>query len=94
MGQPEVDVRKRDDGMWEVEVNGFDYFNPKTPEIEGGDKKQIAMWSLDQDYDQRSLMPNHFISYRWESAKRHVYRTIVAKWEVFPTTRKVRCAGS
>ena len=57
MGQPEVDVRKRDDGMWEVEVHGFDYFNPKTGEIEGGGTKQIAMWSLDQDYDQRSLMP-------------------------------------
>ena len=58
MGQPEVEVRKRDDGMWEVEVHGFDYFNPKTGEIEGGGKKQIAMWSLDQDYDQRSLMPH------------------------------------
>ncbi len=58
MGQPEVDVRKRDDGMWEVEVHGFDYFNPKTGEIEGGGTKQIAMWSLDMDYDQRSLMPH------------------------------------
>lgn len=58
MGQPEVDLRKRDDGMWEVEVYGFDYFNPKTGEIEGGGTKQIAMWSLDTDYDQRSLMPN------------------------------------
>jgi len=58
MGQPEIDVRKRKDGMWEVEVHGFDYFNPKTGEIEGGGTKQIAMWSLDQDYDQRSLMPH------------------------------------
>ncbi|MCZ4254680.1 site-specific DNA-methyltransferase [Sulfitobacter sp. G21635-S1] len=58
MGQPEVDVRKRDDGLWQVEVHGFDYFNPKTGEIEGGGTKQIAMWSLDQDYDQRSLMPH------------------------------------
>jgi adenine-specific DNA-methyltransferase len=57
MGQPDVDVRKRDDGMWEVEVNGFDYFNFKTGEIDTGDKKHIAMWSLDQNYDQRSLMP-------------------------------------
>tara|TARA_R110002110_G_C13466519_1_gene719212 strand:- start:4681 stop:7887 length:3207 start_codon:yes stop_codon:yes gene_type:complete len=58
MGQPEVDVRKRDDGLWQVEVHGFDYFNPKTGEIEGGGTKQIAMWSLDTDYDQRSLMPH------------------------------------
>ena len=58
MGQPEVDVRKRKDGLWEVEVHGFDYFNPKTGEIESGDARQIAMWSLDVDYDQRSLMPH------------------------------------
>ena len=58
MGQPEVDVRKREDGLWQVEVHGFDYFNPKTGEIEGGGTKQIAMWSPDTDYDQRSLMPH------------------------------------
>lgn len=58
MGQPEVDLHKREDGLWQVEVNGFDYFNPKTGEIEGGGKKQIAMWSLDTNYDQRSLFPH------------------------------------
>jgi hypothetical protein len=58
MGQPEIEVRQRVDGLWEVEVHGFDYFNPKTGEIEGGGTKQIAMWSLDTDYDQRSLMPH------------------------------------
>lgn len=58
MGQPEVEVHKRKDDLWEVEVHGFDYFNPKTGEIESGGKKQIAMWSLDTDYDQRSLMPH------------------------------------
>lgn len=58
MGQPEVELRKRDDDLWEVEVHGFDYFNPKSGEIESGGKKQIAMWSLDTDYDQRSLMPH------------------------------------
>ncbi len=68
MGQPEVDVRKRDDGMWEVEVHGFDYFNPKTGEIEGGGTKQIAMWSLDTDYDQRSLMP-HQVFFPMSDAK-------------------------
>ena len=58
MGQPDVDVRKRADGRWEVEVNGFDYFDPKAGELVSGGKKQIAMWSLDTDYDQRSLFPH------------------------------------
>ncbi|MDB9856219.1 site-specific DNA-methyltransferase [Planktomarina temperata] len=68
MGQPEIEVRKRDDGLWEVEVHGFDYFNPKTGEIEGGGTKQIAMWSLDVDYDQRSLMP-HQVFFPMSDAK-------------------------
>lgn len=58
MGQPDVDLRKRKDGMWEIEVNGFDYFDPKAGDLVSGGKKQIAMWSLDTDYDQRSLMPH------------------------------------
>lgn len=58
MGQPDVDVRKREDGKWEVEVNGFDYFDPKAGELVSGGKSKIAMWSLDIDYDQRSLFPH------------------------------------
>lgn len=58
MGQPEIDVRQREDGLWEVEVFGFDYFNPKTGELDSGGPKNIAMWSLDTDYDERSLMPH------------------------------------
>lgn len=65
MGQPDVELRKRSDGMWEVEVNGFDYFDlhakddmGNTGNLVSGGKKQIAMWSLDTDYDQRSLMPH------------------------------------
>ena len=58
MGQPDVDLRRRKDGMWEIEVSGFDYFDPKVGDLVSGGKKQIAMWSLDTDYDQRSLMPH------------------------------------
>ncbi|MDP5306334.1 site-specific DNA-methyltransferase [Paracoccus spongiarum] len=58
MGQPDVDLRKRKDGMWEVQVNGFDYFDPRKGDLVSGGTKQIAMWSLDVDYDNRSLMPH------------------------------------
>ncbi len=58
MGQPDVDLRKRKDGKWEVEVNGFDYFNTKTGELDSGGKSKIAMWSLDTDYNERSLFPH------------------------------------
>ena len=58
MGQPEVKPHKREDGLWEVEVHGFDYFDPGREDPVPGGKEQIAMWSLDTDYDQRSLMPH------------------------------------
>ncbi|MEO1345559.1 MAG: site-specific DNA-methyltransferase [Pseudomonadota bacterium] len=58
MGQPDVDLCKRKDGKWEVEVNGFDYFNTKTGELDSGGKSKIAMWSLDTDYNERSLFPH------------------------------------
>ncbi len=57
MGQPEVELRQRKDGKWEVEVNGFDYFDTSTGELKSGGKNRIAAWSLDTDYDERSLFP-------------------------------------
>ena len=57
MGQPDVDLRREGD-EWRVEVNGFDYFDPRSGELSSGGKSKIAMWSLDTDYDGRSLMPN------------------------------------
>jgi adenine-specific DNA-methyltransferase len=61
IGQPDVDVRTIDDGddrgKAVVEVNGFDYYNPKNGNVESGGKGNIAMWMLDPDYDGRSLFP-------------------------------------
>ncbi len=57
MGQPDVDVRQRADGLFEVEVNGFDYVDTARGELISGGKAKIAMWSLDTDYDDRSLFP-------------------------------------
>jgi adenine-specific DNA-methyltransferase len=58
MGQPDVELRPLSDGMWQVEVHGFDYFDTKQGELVSGGKSKIAMWSLDTDYDQRSLFPH------------------------------------
>ena len=40
-----------------VEVNGFDYFDTAKGELVSGGKAKIAAWSLDTDYDERSLFP-------------------------------------
>lgn len=68
MGQPDVEVRKlpstsgRGAGgeglyLYEVEVHGFDYFDTTKGELQSGGKNRIAVWSLDTDYDNRSLFP-------------------------------------
>lgn len=58
IGQPDVEVIKNKDGTYKVKVNGFDYYNPITGEVDAGDTKRIAMWMLDTDYDEQSIMPN------------------------------------
>ena len=58
MGQPDVDLKSLPDGRWQVEVNGFDYFDTIKGELISGGKSRIAMWSLDTDYDGRSLFPH------------------------------------
>lgn len=60
MGQPDVDLRQNPDGLWVVEVNGFDYFDTSKGELVSGGKAKIAAWSLDTDYDGRSLFPHQF----------------------------------
>jgi len=56
VGQPDIEIKKKGN-KFVVEVNGFDYYNTKTGEIESGDVSKIAMWELDTDYNGRSLYP-------------------------------------
>jgi len=58
IGQPDVKIHRLKDSMVQVEVMGFDYYNPKTGNVQSGGKKNIAMWMLDMDYDKRSLFPS------------------------------------
>ena len=65
IGQPDVELRssrlapravagkeeQATNNLYEVEVRGFDYYNPRTGQIESGDTARIAMWLLDTDYD-------------------------------------------
>ena len=61
IGQPDVEVEKiaqgEHAGKVRVSVNGFDYYNTKTGNLESGGADKIAMWLLDTDYDGRSLFP-------------------------------------
>ncbi|WP_295452450.1 site-specific DNA-methyltransferase [uncultured Thiodictyon sp.] len=78
MGQPEVEVRPRKDGRFEVEVHGFDYFDTVKGELISGGKSRIAMWALDTDYDERSLFPRQVFfpmagkGEGWEKLKKNI----------------------
>jgi len=58
IGQPDVDLVKNSDGTYKVKVNGFDYYNPVSGEVDSGSTKRVAMWFLDTNYDERSLLPD------------------------------------
>ena len=57
IGQPDVEVTKDTDGKYKVRVNGFDYYNPVSGKIESKHTDHIAIWFLDTDYNERSLLP-------------------------------------
>lgn len=61
IGQPDarlVQITKGEHkGKYQVEVKGFDYYNPRTGQIESGGLDKIAVWMLDTDYDHRALYP-------------------------------------
>ena len=58
IGQPDVKIHAQKNGMSQVEVCGFDYYDPRTNRIDSGGPAKIAMWMLDTDYDGRSLYPS------------------------------------
>ena len=61
VGQPDVALEpiseEKDEGKFRVSVQGFDYYNTKTGNVESGGSDKIALWMLDPDYDGRSLFP-------------------------------------
>ena len=61
IGQPDVRVEPlggvNEGAKYQVSVQGFDYYNTKTGDVESGRQDKIAMWMLDIDYDGRSLYP-------------------------------------
>ena len=61
IGQPDVLLHQiskgQNTGKWQVAVQGFDYYNTKSGDVESGGEDKIAMWMLDPDYDGRSLYP-------------------------------------
>lgn len=58
IGQPAIELIKAPKGGYQVVVRGFDYYNPGTGETESGGINRVALWQLDTDYDERTMVPS------------------------------------
>jgi len=50
-GQPDVRVKKKEDGLYMVELKGVDIYDPLTGEVHSTRGEDVAAWFLDTDYD-------------------------------------------
>ncbi|MBI2449625.1 site-specific DNA-methyltransferase [Candidatus Pacearchaeota archaeon] len=57
IGQPDIEIKKQGE-KYIVQINGFDYYNTKTGEIESGDTSKIAMWELGEGEGWNKLAKN------------------------------------
>ena len=51
LGEPDLEITTGPDGRLQVEVRGFDTFNPRTGGLDSGAAGDIACWMIDTDHD-------------------------------------------
>ncbi|MDW8012707.1 MAG: hypothetical protein RMJ47_06965 [Bacteroidota bacterium] len=54
-GQPDVAVKRQDDGTFVVELRGVDIYDPLTGEVCSTRGSDVAAWFLDTDYDGKTF---------------------------------------
>ena len=55
VGEPDIDLKRNDDGQVFVKVNGYDSYNPKTGTVQPSDGGDIVYWAVDTDHDGKSF---------------------------------------
>jgi adenine-specific DNA-methyltransferase len=58
-GEPDIEIRQRDDGLIEVELKGVDVFHPTRGEVVSSGPDEIAIWFIDTDYNEESFFVRH-----------------------------------
>jgi adenine-specific DNA-methyltransferase len=72
-GLPEIELRKRPDGKYEVELLGLDVFDPVTAEAVHSKGDDVPAWFLDTDYNGLCFLVSQAFFPRtsaWESLKK------------------------
>ncbi len=58
-GEPDVDLRRRNDGLLEVELRGVNVYDPTTGEVRSDTTAGVACWLVDTDYNGESFFVRH-----------------------------------
>jgi adenine-specific DNA-methyltransferase len=58
-GDPDVEIRVREDGQIEVEIKGVDVYDPTTGQIRSASTDDIACWFIDTDSNGESFFVRH-----------------------------------
>ena len=72
-GLPDVEVRERNDGKWEVELHGLDTFDPVTNEVKKLAAQDVPVWLLDVAWDEQVFHVSQAFFPRtgaWDNLKR------------------------
>jgi adenine-specific DNA-methyltransferase len=58
-GQPDVEIRRLDDGQLQVDIRGIDVYDPTAGEVRSDAPDKIASWFIDTDYNGESFFVRH-----------------------------------
>ncbi len=54
-GEPDVDIRRTEDGLVQVEIRGVDVYDPTTGQVRSSTTDDIACWFVDTNYNEESF---------------------------------------
>jgi len=54
-GEPDVEIRRTEDGMVVVEIRGVDVYDPTTGQVRSDSTDDIACWFIDTSYNEESF---------------------------------------
>ena len=58
-GEPDIEIKKSNEELLKVKINGVDVFHPNTGEVKSDGADGIACWFLDTDYNEESFFVRH-----------------------------------
>ena len=58
-GEPDVDIRRQEDGRMVAQIKGLDVYDPTTGQIRSNTTEDIACWFIDTDYNEESFFVRH-----------------------------------